>query len=356
VQDRHEGQWTRRQRGRRRGWPVGLATVQLVIALVVSGYHQHGLSWPQVGLLIAGPVALGLLGRRPVVAGAAVGVINLGYLLLGFPFPAILPSTLVATVRPFARARREAYWQFQQEERRRREAERQRSQEEERRQAADERVRIARELHDILAHSLSLINVRASVALEVMQDNPGEVRPALQAIKQASRDGLTDVRAVLATINPDGEGGQAPRAPAPDLSRLAELVRQAEAAGLRVELETVGTRRQLPAAVELAAYRIIQEALTNIMRHSGARSASLVVQYAQSALSVGVADPGPAQLKPDGHVGGSGLVGIRERAASLGGTAAAAPDGRGGFTVMAMLPASAGEALAEPPDVQSERT
>jgi len=71
---------------------------------------------------------------------------------------------------------------------------------------------------------------------------------------------------------------------------------------------------------------------------------------------VGVADPGPAQLKPDGHVGGSGLVGIRERAASLGGTAAAAPDGRGGFTVMAMLPASAGEALAEPPDVQSERT
>jgi signal transduction histidine kinase len=323
----------RRDRGHRgRGWPVGLILVQFLLAFAFSQSLHRPVTWTQAAFLAAGPLALTLLFRRPVYAAAVVLTLNAVYLLLGFPFLAVLPSTAISIVGPIGRARREAYMRFQQEERLRREAEAQRKLAEERQRAADERVRIARELHDILAHSLSLINVRASVALEV----PEEVRPALQAIKQASRDGLAEVRSVLASMNPTGAA--APRTPAPDLSRLDDLVGQAKSAGLDVAVEIVGERRALPAAVELAAYRIVQEALTNVMRHSEARAATVVVQYAPTGLVVGIGDEGPAQLKPDGHVGGSGIVGVQERASSLGGHAVATPDGLGGFMVMAFLP------------------
>lgn len=333
-----ERPWGRRRRGRRRGWPLGLFLFQLVIAGFFALYTlPRGLTWCQVGLLAAGPLALALLSRWPVPAAVSVAAINVYYVVLGFPLPAILPSTLAALVGPMARSRREAYQRFQQEERRRRAAE-------ERREAADERVRIARELHDILAHSLSLINVRASVALEVMDAHPQEVRPALQAIKEASRDGLAEVRSVLAGLRPEGDGEQAPRAPVPDLSRLTDLVRQAEAAGLAVQVETVGRVRDVPPPVGRAAYRIVQEALTNVMRHSEARTATVVVQFGQRMLTVGVGDPGPAQRKPDGHEGGTGLAGMRERVAALSGTVWAEPDG-GGFAVLAAFPL---EAMAVP--------
>ncbi|NUR71365.1 MAG: sensor histidine kinase [Hamadaea sp.] len=316
-----------RWHGRRRGWPLGLALIQVFIALAVSGVRQVPVTAVQLGLLVAGPLALVLLRRWPVVASTVTGLVNVAYLLLGLPFPPIIPSTVVAIASPFARARREAYRRYQAEERRRRS-------EQEKRQAADERVRIARELHDVLAHSLSLINVRASVALEVMDVQPQEIRPALQAIKEASRDGLAEVRSVLASLRSD----EAPRSPNPDLSRVDDLIEQAGAAGLKVEVETLGPRQTLPATVGLSAYRIIQEALTNVMRHSSARTATLVVQYADRAVTVGVADPGPASPKPDGHEGGRGLIGIQERAASVGGLATAQPDGRGGFEVMAVFP------------------
>ncbi|NUR47667.1 MAG: sensor histidine kinase [Hamadaea sp.] len=316
-----------RWRRRPRGWPIGLALLQVFIALAVNGVRQVPVTGVQLGLLVAGPLALLLLRRWPVVASSATGLINLAYLLLGLPFPPIIPSTFAAIASPFARARREAHRRYQVEERRRR-------REQEKREAADERVRIARELHDVLAHSLSLINVRASVALEVMDVQPQEIRPALQAIKEASRDGLAEVRSVLASLH----STEAPRSPTPDLSRLDDLIQQAEAAGLKVEAETLGRRPTLPATVELSAYRIIQEALTNVMRHSSARTATLVIQYADRAVTVGVADPGPASPKPEGHEGGHGLIGIQERAASVGGVATARPDGRGGFEVMAVFP------------------
>jgi signal transduction histidine kinase len=326
--------WRRERRHRGRGWPVGLVLIQFLLAFAFAQSLHKPVTWPQAAFLVAGPLALALLFRRPAYAAATVLAIDAAYLLLGFPFLAVLPSTAVSVVGPIGRARREAYQRWQEEERLRREAEAQRKLAEERQRAADERVRIARELHDILAHSLSLINVRASVALEV----PEEVRPALLAIKQASRDGLAEVRSVLAGLYPAGTA--APRTPAPDLSRLDDLVSQAKSAGLDVAVEIVGVKRALPAAVELAAYRIVQEALTNVMRHSEARAATVVVQYARAGLLVGIGDEGPAQRKPDGHVGGRGIVGVQERASSLGGYAAATPDGRGGFLVMALLPST----------------
>jgi len=309
--------------------------IQLLLAFAFAQSLGTRVTWLQAGLLLAGPIALAALFRWPAYAALAVLTITAFYVYRGFPVVAVLPSTIVSIVGPVGRARREAYLRWQQEEKLRREAEAHRKLAEERQQAADERVRIARELHDILAHSLSLINVRASVALEV----PGEVRPALLAIKQASRDGLVEVRSVLAGLQ--APGGVAPRTPAPDLSRLDDLVEQAGSAGLTVAVDVVGERRPLPAAVELAAYRIVQEALTNVMRHSEAREANVVLQYAPARLMVGVSDQGPAQRKPEGHSGGNGIVGVRERAKSLGGYAEATPDGLGGFLVMAMLPAGA---------------
>jgi signal transduction histidine kinase len=327
--------WRRGRGHRGRSWPVGLVFAQFLLALAFAQSLGRPVDPVQAGLLLAGPIALAALFRWPVYAAISVLAVTVVYVAFGFPIVAVLPSTVVSIVGPIGRARREAYRRWQREEQLRREAEAQRKLAEERQRAADERVRVARELHDILAHSLSLINVRASVALEV----PDEVRPALEAIKQASRDGLADVRAVLASMQ--APGGNAPRTPAPDLSRLDDLVGQAESAGLKLSIDVVGERRDLPAPVGLAAYRIIQEALTNVMRHSEARVASVVLQYAPTRLMVGVADEGPAQRKPDGHSGGSGIIGIRERAASLGGYADACPDGMGGFMVMALLPAGA---------------
>ena len=328
--------WGRERRHRGRGWPVGLILVQFLLALAFAQSLGRSVTWVQAALLLAGPVALAALFRWPVYAAVTVVAVTVAYVAYGFPIVAVLPSTVAAIVGPIGRARREAYVRWQLEERLRREAEAQRELAEERQRVADERVRIARELHDILAHSLSLINVRASVALEV----PDEVTPALLAIKQASRDGLAEVRSVLAGLQ--APGGAAPRTPAPDLSRLDDLVGQAESAGLKVSVDIVGEQRRLAAAVELAAYRIVQEAVTNVMRHSEARAATVVLQYGETSLSVGVADEGPAQRKPDGYAGGHGIVGVQERAASLGGHALACPDGLGGFMVMALLPTRPG--------------
>lgn len=346
---RHDGpvRWRRERRHRGRSWPVGLVVVQFLLAFAFAQSLNRPVTWTQAALLLAGPIALAALFRWPVYAAVSVLAVTVASVALGYPIVAVLPSTVVSVVGPIGRARREAFMRWQEAEAQQRQAEAQQKQAEaqrkeaeahrklaeERQRAADERVRVARELHDILAHSLSLINVRASVALEV----PDEVRPALEAIKQASRDGLADVRAVLASMQGTGS---APRTPAPDLSRLDDLVGQAEAAGLKVIIDVVGERRGLAASVELAAYRIVQEALTNVMRHSEARSATVVLQYHAERLMVGVADEGPAQRKPEGHAGGNGIVGMRERAKSLGGYAEACADGLGGFMVMAMLPAA----------------
>lgn len=203
-----------------------------------------------------------------------------------------------------------------------------------RRRADEERLRIARELHDVLAHSISVINVQAGVGLALLDTDPEQARTALTTIKSASKEALGEVRQVLDTLRTPGD---APRAPAPGLDRLPELVDQAAGAGLTVDVTTDGARTTLPPGADLAAFRIVQEALTNVVRHSGSRHARVQLSYGVRMLTLTVDDDGPS-THADAGGSGNGLAGMRERAAALGGTIEAGPRADGGFRVVAELP------------------
>ncbi len=159
--------------------------------------------------------------------------------------------------------------------------------EEDLRRASEERLRIARELHDTLGHHLSMINVQAGVALHVNQQLPQEIRDSLTAIKQASKEGLTELRSVLDILRQEGE--RAPRTPTSTLARVGDLVARAGTTGLRVRLETEGDARPLPFSVDVAAFRIVQEALTNVSRHAGGATATVHIDYRDRDLVVQVA-------------------------------------------------------------------
>ncbi|SDM35858.1 Signal transduction histidine kinase [Streptomyces sp. cf386] len=205
-----------------------------------------------------------------------------------------------------------------------------------RRRADEERLRIARELHDVLAHSISVINVQAGVGLALLDSDPEQARTALTTIKAKSKEALGEVRQVLDTLRTPGD---APRTPAPGLDRLPELVREAASAGLTVEVE--GEPPRLAPGTDLAAFRIVQEALTNVVRHSGSRHARVHLDHDDGAtLRLRIDDDGPAG-GVDAGGSGNGLAGMRERAAALGGTIEAGPRADGGFRVLAVLPLKA---------------
>jgi signal transduction histidine kinase len=204
-----------------------------------------------------------------------------------------------------------------------------------RRIAVEERLRIARELHDVFGHTMATISVQAGVGLHVIEQRPDQAREALAAIKTICDDGLTDVKTILGILRADTPEDQ-PRAPRDGLDRLAELVDTAEAAGLRVELNVDGDPRPLPAPIDLAAYRIIQEALTNVLRHAQARAVRLALTHEPSLLLIRIRDDGSA-TNTDTQ-GGHGIDGMRERARALSGQLTAAPHPEGGFEVYAELP------------------
>ena len=228
--------------------------------------------------------------------------------------------------------------------RRQRVIESERSREERaRRRATDERLAIARELHDVLAHSISLINVQAGTALEVMDRRPEQARIALEAIKLTSREALGEVRSVLGALRtPDGDAAvqAAPRTPTAGLARLDELAERARATGLKVRVVTEGDIRPLPAGVDLAAFRIIQEALTNVVRHAQADEVEVQVGYGDRVVRLMIVDNGRGTVPVSDRLtgGGNGLPGMRERATALGGALSAGPRPGGGFAVEAELP------------------
>ncbi|SFK01001.1 Signal transduction histidine kinase [Streptosporangium canum] len=214
----------------------------------------------------------------------------------------------------------------------RRLAEAERTREEEaRRRAAEERLRIARELHDTLGHNISMINVQAGAALHRIKDRPGQAETALATIKEASKEALRELRATLGMLRQVDE--DSPTGPAPSLARIREL---ADRSGLAVRIEILGEPRALPAEVDHAAVRIVQEALTNVTRHSGAGAAEVVIQYGDADLSLRIDDHGPGAW-PRSETG-FGIIGMRERATALGGSLEAGDRRTGGFRVSARLP------------------
>ncbi|MBO8198262.1 sensor histidine kinase [Streptomyces smyrnaeus] len=216
------------------------------------------------------------------------------------------------------------------------------AQEEARRRAGEERLRIARELHDVIGHNISLINVQAGAALHRLKKDPGQAEEALATIKETSREALRELRATLGVLRQVDEAS--PTQPAPGLARLDDLVTAARPAGLDVRVHSSGRARPLHAAADLAAFRIVQESLTNVARHArGATAVEIRLGYGQRALALAIEDDGsePGGIGPrgGGHgSGGSGIQGMRERVAVLGGELSAGPGPRGGFTVTARIP------------------
>ena len=201
----------------------------------------------------------------------------------------------------------------------------------------DERARIARELHDVVAHRVSTMVVQAHAAEALLDRDPDGTRAALRAIDESGRQALTELRFLLGLLR-DGEHDPG-RHPSPDLARLPELVEQTRAAGLPVTLEVDGTPFAVPAGVGGAAYRVVQEAMTNVLKHAGGAPTRVVLRYEPDALEVVVADDGPGPV--NGHHAGHGLAGMRERVAVFGGSIETGPRPEGGFAVQARLPVEA---------------
>jgi signal transduction histidine kinase len=294
------------------GYPYGPIFVSVVVAIfhAVQVGHRRW-AWALAAAGYCGYVVASLVDPR---AGSGPGAAHLA-LVAGWP-------AVVLAVSEVARIRRDQV------------AERERAEHEEKqRRTSDQRLRLAQDLHDVLAHNISLINVQASVALHLIDEQPDQARPALPTSQEASRDALHELRTALDLLR---RGGEAARAPAPRLADLETLVAGVRAGGLEVSLERDdrdGSAAPLPAAVELAAYRIVQEALTNVTRHAHAHAVTVRLAY-EDGVTVEVADDGIG-----GPVdAGNGIAGMRERAAALGGTMEAGPNPGGGFRVAAHLP------------------
>jgi signal transduction histidine kinase len=210
--------------------------------------------------------------------------------------------------------------------------------EEARRAVAQEQARIARELHDVISHNVSVMVVQAAAGADVFDAQPARARTALGSIEATGREALSELRRLLGVIKTDDADES--RAPQPGLEGLEALLEHIRSAGLAVELTVEGRRAPLPPGLDLAAYRIVQEALTNTLKHAGASRAGVTVRYGASELAVDVLDDGRGRAANGTASGGHGLVGMRERVALYGGHVRAGPRSEGGFLVSARFPLS----------------
>ncbi|WP_144122536.1 sensor histidine kinase [Catellatospora sichuanensis] len=367
----------------RSGVPAGVkdwaVAVGVAATLLVAGLSENrsAMDADPVGysLLVAGGLALAARRRAPVAVLAVTGLCAAGYQALGFDVPAVAflfavyaavraghrIVTVVAAVSMLAalplavfamspdmsvsealarsRGALEIAWlvaagaageALRQAERRADEAERTRE-ETARRRADEQRLHIARELHDSLTHQISVIKVQAAVAVHLARKRGEQVPEALLAIEEAGREASRELRATLSALRDDGTASPC------GLGHLPELVERARATGLDATLTVEGQRHDVPAAVDRTAYRIVQESLTNVVRHADAARASVRIEYRPGALAIRVDDDGnatPHTAPPPGV----GLLGMRERVTALGGRLRAEPRREGGFTVQAELP------------------
>jgi signal transduction histidine kinase len=317
----------------RRRHPV--AVLALVFAVTATYFVAHYSNGPVWLALVIAYYSAAVAGHRVAAATAVAGFVLFSWLnaVLGRGRGASLVGLaalaawllVVFGVAEAVRLRRQ------------RAAETLRMQEEAaRRRASEDRLRIARDLHDVLAHNISLISVQAGVALHVNEELPPQARTALEAIRQASKEALGELRSVLNILRQTGEAP--PRAPTGALAGFEDLVGHALAAGLEVTVDNEDPSEPLPPSVETAAYRIVQEALTNVIRHARATRVWIHVRRGPGGLELVIEDDGQGAAAKGRGSQGSGITGMRERAGALGGELVAGPRPQGGFSVVARLP------------------
>jgi signal transduction histidine kinase len=330
--------------GFRRRWPIPVFLV--VMAAAIAGGSQAGgpgAGYVPIACIMVAAYSVGAFSSSRVAAlgvllGAAIVVVAMRGQLPNIPAPAapfvvLFPLWLIGTVLRAKQQRAEGL-----EIR----AERLEDEREAALNAAvaGERSRIARELHDVVAHSVSVMIVQAGAARQVLEASPSDAREALLAVESTGREAMSELRKMLGLLG-DGELQPADLAPQPGLDQIEPLVRRVEQAGLPVELRVTGEPHSLPQGVDLAAYRIVQEALTNCLKYAGLAATQVNLDYRPDELKVEVIDQGEAQPSSSAEAVGRGLVGMRERVSVYGGKLEAGPCLERGYAVRAWLPLTA---------------
>jgi signal transduction histidine kinase len=327
-------------RGRYPFWAAIAVCTALIALAFAAGLSTNNLTMPFVAAVMAS-VAFGLISeRRRAIAGwsaviAAAAVVDYQTTAA---FSDFFWTTLILTLAWFFGIALGTRTEQTRELQLRVEAvERDRARAAER-ATAEERSRIARELHDVVAHSVSVMVVQASGVRRLLKDDQEREREALVSVEQIGRQALTEMRRMLGVMR-TGEDQPAALAPQPGLQHLDRLIAQVEEAGLPVTLHIEGERPDLSPGVDLSAYRIVQEGLTNALKHAKGAHADVVIRYVDGLVQLEIADDGIGS--PNGTPGGHGLVGMRERVAVYGGTLEAGPRDGGGFVLRAELPVEA---------------
>jgi signal transduction histidine kinase len=302
------------------------------LALYSAVVHHRDSRWAVVVVAVLVLLLFGEIWREVFIHGGGLfqGLpLNQGFQVAYNAAFLVWPLVLGAAVRSLRKRERELAAQT---------VELQREREENARRAVlDERVRIARELHDVVAHHVSVMGVQAGAARRVLNRRPDQAAEVLSSIETSSRQAVVELHRLLGFLRRDGQADEL--APQPDLGRLRELVGEAGHGALAIELVVEGEPRELPATLEVSAYRVIQEALTNARKHSGGTTATVRVDYRPAELAVEVLDDGGNGTMPRlENVGGHGLIGMRERVSLHGGHLRAGPRPGGGFAVQATFP------------------
>jgi signal transduction histidine kinase len=319
----------------RRRYPIQVLATTLAAALAMevlyNSFQFAGalVAIYTVGAHVARPTSVYVAAATALfLAASSLGEHHLGRVELGLAYAVFAAAWLLGdnlrTRRAYLRALEERAAQLERER-----------EENARRAAAEEQARIARELHDIIAHNVSVMTVQAAAAGDVFDTQPGRAREALGSIESTGREALTELRRLLGNVR--AREGSSSLAPQPGLARLDALIEQVRSAGVAVEVTVEGESRELPPGLDLSAYRIVQEALTNTLKHAHASRANVLVRYGTEALDVGIVDDGRGATD-DGAERGHGIIGMRERAALFGGHLWVGPAPGGGFAVHAHIP------------------
>jgi signal transduction histidine kinase len=316
--------------------PLAVATAGAAVSLAAASID----SLVSPALVVAAFVFSRRSEKTPAIAGAvaSIGVLLIGHLIFiqaksGLSDLAVVPWIALAAAVGQAVRGKHAHEAMLEERARRAEESREH---EARRRVQQERLRIARELHDAVGHHVALISVQAGAMSYLLDTDPVKARESLAHIQRASEDALEELRLTVGLLRQPGD--REPTEPASGLARLGELIDSFETTGLQVACDVTGQVRELPEAVDLTAYRVIQESLTNTAKHAAGAAARIRLEFRPGALALAVEDDGPP-VESGANEEGHGIIGMRERAAALGGWLSAGPGSPRGFRVVAELPA-----------------